>query len=375
MYRQEKPGRAWLEISLDNLRWNYRELLKIMPEGCSCMAIVKADAYGHGAVRVAEALSREGCDAFAVASLEEGIDLRVAGLEGNIFILGYTMPRDSFLLHRYDLIQTIVDEEYAKALAATPYPVRGHLAVDTGMNRLGISYKNMEAIHRVLHMPGLNVEGIYSHMSVADSSLEEDRKFTQKQITDFMSLKEQLSKSGYENLEYHMQSSYGLLSYPMQGMKYARMGIALYGCTSNHPEEHFDVPLKPALSLKSRIGCVRTVETGEFVSYGRTYEAMEVRKIAVLAIGYADGLPRSLSGQGCALVRGKRVPIVGRVCMDQTMLDVTEVENVEEGDIATLIGRDGQEEIKASYLAMQAGTITNELLSRLGGRLTKTYPS
>lgn len=373
MYVKEKPGRAWLEISLDNLKYNYRELLTLMPEGCKCMAVVKADAYGHGAVRTAEALGREGCDTFAVASLEEGIALRIAGILGKILILGYTMPRDAFLLNRYDLIQTIVDEEYAKALSASSYPVSAHLAVDTGMNRLGISARDRGAIERVLSMPGLFVEGIYSHMSAADSSRDEDRQFTLRQIADFMALKEELSKKGFQNLEYHMQSSYGLLFYPMEGMGYARLGIALYGCSSNHAEEKFPVPLKPVLSLKSRVGCVRTVEQGEYVSYGRTYEAKEVRRVAVLAIGYADGLPRSLSGQGYALIKGKRAPIVGRVCMDQTMLDVTEIADVKEGDIATLIGRDGEEEIEAAALAMQAGTITNELLSRLGGRLTKTY--
>lgn len=375
MYVKEKPGRAWLEISLDNLCFNYRKLSGLMPEGCKCMAVVKADAYGHGAVRVAEALGREGCDTFAVASLEEGIQLRLAGILGKILVLGYTMPRDAFLLNRYDLMQTIVDEDYAKALSESSYPVCGHLAVDTGMNRLGISVKDREAIERVLSMQGLLVEGIYSHMSAADSGETEDRHFTLRQIADFMRLKEELSKKGFENLEYHMQSSYGLLFYPMDGMRYARLGIALYGCSTNYPEEEFLVPLRPVLSLKSRVGCVRTVKPGEYVSYGRTYEAKEVRRVCVLAIGYADGLPRSLSGQGYALINGKRAPIVGRVCMDQTMLDVTEAENVKEGDIATLIGRDGAEEIKAASLAMQAGTITNELLSRLGGRLTKTYTS
>lgn len=374
MYLKEKPGRAWLEISLKNLVENYKKLLAFMPDGCKCMAVVKADGYGHGAVRTAEALSRAGCDSFAVATLEEGMELRSADIAGQILVLGYTMPRDAFLLDRYELIQTIVDEAHARALADTGYQLTCHLAVDTGMNRLGINGKDREAIERVLSMPGLSVTGIYSHMSVADSKLCEDRYFTERQIADFTALKEELDKKGYSHLEYHMQSSYGLFHYPMQGMAYARPGIVLYGCTSNHAEEKLSIDLKPVLSLKSRIGCIRTVEPGEFVSYGRTYEAKEVRRVAVIAIGYADGLPRSLSGCGYALVRGKRVPIVGRVFMDQTMLDVTEIPDVEEGDIVTLIGRDGDEEISAVALAEQAGTITNELLSRLGSRLTRTYP-
>lgn len=373
MIQTDKPGRAWLEISLKNLRWNYRRLSELISDGGSLMAVVKADAYGHGAIQTAKALCEEGCGAFAVAALEEGIALRNADIKGEILVLGYTMPRDAFLLERYNLIQTIVDEAHARALAATGCRVRGHLAVDTGMNRLGISHRNRQAILHVLTMQGITVEGVYSHMSVPDSPLEADRSYTLRQIEYFMNLKEMLEKHGYGKLAFHMQSSYGLLFYPMQGMRYARPGIALYGCASNHVEENLGLPLKPVLQMKSRIGCIRQVEAGEYVSYGRTYEAAGRRKIAVLAAGYADGLPRSLSGQGYALVSGKRAPIIGRICMDQTMLDITDIEGVSYGDIATLIGTEKNAEIKAVEMASLAGTITNELLSRLGGRLTKTY--
>ena len=366
----EKPGRAWLEISLHRLRENYRALMSKLPAGCACMAVVKADAYGHGAVKVAETLEDEGCTHFAVATLEEGITLRVAGIRGEILILGYTMPRDAFLLKRYHLLQTVVDETHANELAGTGCFLRTHLAVDTGMNRLGISGGDIEAIERVLRLPGLRVEGLYSHMSVADSDREEDKQFTLQQIADFMSLKEKLGEKGFFPA-YHMQSSYGLLFYPMADMAYARPGIALYGCASNSPGENLGLSLKPALSLKCRIACIRTVEAGGYVSYGRTWQAGKKCRLAVIAIGYADGLPRNLS-RGYALVKGKRAPIVGRICMDQTILDVTGIE-VQEGDIATLIGRDGEEEILAVALAERAGSITNELLSRLGGRLTKIY--
>ena len=373
MYPKNKPGRAWLEISLERVRKNYRLLCSILPKGCSCMAVVKADGYGHGALRVAEALQAEGCYSYAVATLEEGIALRGGGLKGDILILGYTMPRDAFLLDRYDLIQTIADENHARAFSDSPYQIRAHLAVDTGMNRLGISYKDKYALRRVLSLPGITVEGIYSHMSVPDSPLLEDRQFTGEQILQFEEVCSWLEAEGFGNLKRHMQSSYGILNYPMSGMQFVRPGIALYGCASNNAEERFSLPLEPALQLKCRIGCVRNVEAGEFVSYGRTYEAKEKRKIGVLAIGYADGLPRNLSGRGYALVGGKKVPIVGRICMDQTMIDLTETVQVEEGDIATLIGTDGPETIKAVEMAQLAGTITNELLSRLGGRLTRIY--
>lgn len=367
------PGRAWLEVSLQNLRHNYRMLSGVLPEGCSCMAVVKADAYGHGSVQAAHAFAEEGCRYFAVATLEEGIALRAGGIRGDILILGYTMPRDAFLLDRYDLIQTIVDEGHAEALAAGGYPVRGHLAVDTGMNRLGISFQDEAAICRVLRQKRLRVEGVYSHMSVPDSLLSADREFTQYQIQCFRRLCSSLRTKGYTGLKCHMQSSYGVLNYPMEDMQLARPGIVLYGCGSNDAGEQLGLPLSPALQMKCRIGCIRRVKQGEFVSYGRTYEAKEERLVGVMGIGYADGLPRSLSGRGKVLVKGRRVPILGRICMDQTMIDLTDVYGVQEGDTATLIGQDGEEQLPAAEMAQQAGTITNELLSRLGSRLTRIY--
>lgn len=373
MYLKGRPGRAWLEISTNHLKWNYRQLCQFIPKGCKVMAVVKADAYGHGAVMVARTLMEQGCDFLAVASIEEAIEIRNANIGIPILVLGYTMPQDAFLLYRYDIIQTIADEAHAIALTKSGYEIRAHLAIDTGMNRLGISCRDYDAIKRVLHIPKINVEGIYSHLSVSDSNDAIDKDFTIMQINSFYTIKDRLSKEGYQNLLYHMQSSYGLLNYSMDGMQYVRPGIALYGCTSNDPEEKLPIDLKPILQMKSRIGCIRTVGAGEYVSYGREYKAKEDRRIAVAGIGYADGLPRNLSGKGYGLINGKRVPIVGRICMDQTMFDISEVKDVKEGDIITLIGSNGNEEIKAAMMAKMAGTITNELLSRLGSRLIKTY--
>ena len=373
MRNEEKPGRAWLEIDTGKIRENYRSLCASAPDGCDIMAVVKADAYGHGAGRVAKLLQEEGCRYYAVATLEEAIGLRSAGILGDILILGYTMPRDAFLLQHYDLIQTIVDEKHGQELAKSGSTVRAHLAVDTGMNRLGIPAKEEETILRLLKLPGIRIEGIYSHMSVADSQQKEDIAFTNGQIAEFTGLKKRLGRMGYGHLYYHCQSSYGFLYYPVPGMRFARVGIALYGCTSNSAEESYPVALKPALSLKARISCVRMVAPGEFVSYGRTYEAVEDRKIAAVTIGYADGLPRNLSGQGYALIKGRKAPIIGRICMDQLMLDVTGVAHVQEGDIVTFIGREGENSILAVEIAELAGTITNELVSRLGSRLTKIY--
>ncbi len=373
MYLKDKPGRAWLEISMENLIFNYRQLQKLIPNQCKIMAVVKADAYGHGVTAIARTLVANGCDFLAVASIDEAIAIRNTDITAKILVLGYTMPQDAFLLQRYDIIQTIVDENHAMALAKTGCEIKAHLAIDTGMNRLGIHYGDYPAVKRVLTLPGLSVEGIYSHLSVCDSKEESDREFSQKQVQAFMTLKKQLIEEGFSNLLFHMQSSYGIINYPMERMQYARPGILLYGCASNDPNESFPIELKPVLQLKCRIGCIRKVSAGEFVSYGRTYEAKQDRLVAVAALGYADGLPRSLSGKGFGLINGKRVPVIGRVCMDQTMFDISNLLDVKEGDIITLIGIDGTEEIKAVEMAKQAGTITNELLSRLGSRLTKTY--
>ncbi len=373
MYLKEKPGRAWMEISIHNLQHNYRQLQSFLPDKCNIMGVVKADAYGHGAVMISQNLCKEGCDFLAVASIDEAIKLRNANISASILILGYTLPQDAFLLYRYDLIQTIADEIHAKALSHSGYEIRAHLAIDTGMNRLGIDYRDYDTIKKVIQMNGVRVEGVYSHFSVSDSSADDDRKFTEKQICSFYGVKDKLEKDGFKNLVYHMQSSYGILNYPMQGLQYARPGIALYGCTSNDPKEKIPISLRPVLQLKCRIGCIRMVPEGEFVSYGRTYEACEERRIAVAAIGYADGLPRSLSGKGFGLLHGKRIPVIGRICMDQTMFDITGLEDVKEGDTITLIGKDGKEEIRAVEMAKDAGTITNELLSRLGSRLIRTY--
>ena len=373
MYLKDDTGRAWLEISLENIKWNYERLMECVPKETKCMAIVKADGYGHGAVKVSQMLEKIGCEYFAVAALDEALELRNANIDKEILVLGYTMPQDAFLLEKYNIVQTIADLNHAKQLNQSGHKVRTHLAIDTGMNRLGIHYQDYESIKEVLSLENIKVEGVFSHFSVADSNTKSDVAFTRHQIEAFTGLWKKLQQDGYSNLSFHMQSSYAMMFYPMENMQYVRPGIALYGCGSNSSEEKFPIPLKPCLELKCRIGCIRKVSIGEYVSYGRTYEAKEERTVAVAAIGYADGLPRSLSGKGMGLIHGVRVPILGRICMDQTMFDITGIDGICEGDIVTLIGTDGNQEIKAVDMAMSAGTITNELLSRLGSRLVKTY--
>lgn len=365
--------RAWVEINLSNLKHNARELQAIMPGQCELMAVVKANAYGHGANLTAGCLQKEGVRQFAVASLEEGIALRKHGIIGEILVLGYTDIKRSRLLKKYRLVQTVIDYEYAKELNACRLHLPVHIKIDTGMHRLGIDSRHVEQAAEIFKLNYLKVTGIYTHLCVADSLEKEDIEYTENQIRRFYELLDVLKVKEHPDVKVHLQSSYGLLNYPGLLCHLARMGIALYGVKSSLGDVTRQKPkLLPVLSLKARVGLIREIEAGETVSYGRTFTAERHSRIAILPIGYGDGLPRNLScGKGRVLIGGKRLPIVGRICMDQLAVDITGEEGIKAGDEAVLIGRDGLEEISAEELAGLADTITNELLSRLGARLKR----
>lgn len=369
----EGTERAWVEINLSNLRHNAKVLKTMMPGQCELMAVVKANAYGHGANLTADCLRKEGVRQFAVASLEEGIALRKHGITEEILILGYTDIRRSRQLKKYRLVQTVIDYEYAKELNACRLHLPVHVKIDTGMHRLGIDSRHVEQVSRIFNLNYLKVTGIYTHLCVADSLEKEDVEYTKKQIRRFYELLDVLKVKERPDIKVHLQSSYGLLNYPGLPCDFARMGIALYGVKSALNDVTIQKPeLLPVLSLKARVGLIREIQAGETVSYGRTFTAERDSRIAILPIGYADGLPRNLSGgKGSVLIHGKKMPIVGRICMDQLAVDITGEEGIKPGDEAILIGRDGLEEISAAELAYQADTITNELLSRLGSRLKR----
>ena len=371
-------GRAWIELDLQNLHHNVKELQKSAGEGCGLMPAVKANAYGHGAVPVSRALAGAGIKSFCVASLGEGIELREAGIRGMILILGYTSPSDFPELLSYNLTQTVVDADYAKKLdrcgrrLGQRIPV--HVGIDTGMHRLGERSTDMERILPMWDMTGIRIDGVFSHLCVSDGKTQEERSFTMEQIRKFRRAVKEIHSAGKNGFKTHLQGSYGLLNYPALGFDYARPGIALYGAYSLPQDRDNTVcqaDLRPVLSLKARVETVKMLHAGESAGYGLTYMASSERKIAVVSIGYADGIPRSLSDCGQALIRGRKVPIAGRICMDQLTLDVTEAGNVLPGEEAVLIGRSGSAEITAEDVAMTAGTISNEILSRLGSRLER----
>lgn len=365
-----KTERTWIEVNTDHLRHNVEILKEAMPPGCELMAVVKAEAYGHGAEEISVKLNRMGVTAFAVATVEEGIRLRQCGIRGEILILGYTDVRRAAELREYGLIQTLIGYEYAKALDAQGIRVRAHLKIDTGMHRLGIDDEDVSSVKKVFAMENIQVCGMYTHLCCSDSRQAENVAYTRGQIARFYRLADALKDSGITLPKLHIQSSYGLLNYPQLHCDYVRAGIALYGVLSTpHADTVLKLDLQPVLSLKSRIILIRTLKKGSSIGYGRSYTASRDSRIAILPAGYADGYPRNLScGRGHVLVRGHWVPVAGRVCMDQLAIDITGVD-VAAGDIVTLIGTDGERELPAPLIADAAGSISNELLSRMGARL------
>lgn len=371
-YDRCRTGRAWIELNMGNLRHNVRQFQRVLKGECALMPAIKANAYGHGAGLVGRALSDMGIQDYCVASVSEAVELRESGITGQILILGYTSPCQFGELIEYDLTQTVVDLAYARTLNAYGRPVRVHVGVDTGMHRLGERSEDVDNICEIWKLEHLRITGVYSHLCASDGNSDEERAFTQKQIAEFEAVVDALHRRGISGFRTHLQGSYGVLNYPKLRYDYARVGIALYGVLSMEDDKTAaDIELRPVLSLKARIACVKLLHEREAVGYGLTYTAKREMKMAVVSIGYADGVPRELSNKGYALVNGCRAAVIGRVCMDQLLLDVSELPDVSAGDEVVFIGRSGDEEINVCEVAERAGTISNEILSRLGNRLER----
>lgn len=390
-------SRAWAEIDLAALAHNVHYLQSLLPDRCALMPVVKANAYGHGAGLIAGELNALGIRSFCVACVSEGILLRQQNIVGEILVLGYTHPDQFPLLDQYALTQTVVDHAHALALSAyacstsrhellfgqspenadtkaiSSLPV--HIAVDTGMHRLGEPAGHTAQIREMFALPGLQVTGMYTHLAAAGGMDTASKNFTEEQIDSFYRLAEQIDNCRHAApcAKLHLQASYGILRYPLPDVDCARPGIALYGLLSNAADTRaFADKLRPVLSLRARVASVHQLSPGESAGYDMAYTATRPTTIATVTIGYADGLPRSLSeGRGTVLLHGQHAPIVGRICMDQLLADVTAIPGVKPGDIVTLIGSNGEKSISAADLADACGTITNELLCCLGPRLER----
>lgn len=365
-----RKDRTWIEIDRAALQKNVEFFRKRLPENCRLMPAIKANAYGHGAVLIAKELSRMGVDSFCVACIQEGIELRRAGIGGEILVLGYTHPSGFAELRKYHLSQTVIDYSYAEQLNAYGKKITVHIAIDTGMHRLGERCENVEEICKIIRMRHLVVKGIFTHLSADDRKDGREKEFTEQQASGFYAVLEEMKKRGIPCPPNHLQASYGVLNYPELAGDYARVGIALYGVLSTKEDTlEWKDKLFPVLSLKTRVASIKEIHPGETAGYGLAFVTDRNIKAAVLAIGYADGFPRALSnGQGAVLIRGVKAPVIGTVCMDQTIVDVSGIPDVQPGDTAVVIGKSGGLEITASDLAEQAGTITNEILSRIGAR-------
>ncbi len=370
--------RAWAVTHTDRLKRNIEKLKAYFGEKTELMCVVKANCYGHGIEKLIPCMQDE-CDInwFAVSNLVEAQELRDLGVTGEILILGYTPPENAPELIEYDIIQAITCEEYAKKLARycpVGEKIRAHVAIDTGMTRIGIRAKDIDKcadeVERIVRTERIGVEGMFTHLAVADSEEATDKTYTDNQIETLMSLKKMLNKRLVVLEQVHFLNSAGSAYHFDERSSLARVGIMLYGLSPN-PEVKLPFELEPVMELKACVSQVKEVEAGVDVSYGRTYTTDKTTKIAVVTIGYADGYPRLLSGKASVLIKGKRVPVIGRVCMDQLMIDVTNVEDVCEGDEVTLIGRDGEDEITADELAALYGTIGYEMVCGISPRVPR----
>lgn len=363
----------WAEIDLDCIKHNVGELRQAA-SSAQVMAVVKADGYGHGAVPVAQAALEAGATWLGVATLEEGVDLRKAGLTAPVLILGYIPPAQADTVVLYDLRPTVFHLNFAQALAqwgrALMRRVPVHIKVDTGMSRVGVQPAEAVAfLQAVANLPQLEVEGVFTHLAAAD---DPDHPLTAEQLQRFGGVLSALGDAGIMPKLRHACNSAGILLHPAGHYDLVRAGIALYGLPPD-PTLTLSADLRPALTWKCRVAMIKAIEPGRSVSYGATYRAARAERIASLPVGYADGYFRLLSGRGEVLIGGHRCPVVGRVCMDQTMVRVPDDAEVSVGDEAVLIGEQGGERISASDLAGLAGTINYEIVCAISKRVPRLY--
>lgn len=376
MYDLKKIRPAWAEINLDNLAHNIREVRRLAEKQSQVMAVIKADGYGHGAAKIAQTLLDNGADCFAVAVLDEAIELRNAGFLVPIFILGYTQPERAAEVVKYDLEQSVYSFEAAKALSAEAIAqgktAKLHIKVDTGMGRIGFKADDeaVDIIRSIHALPGINIKGIFTHFAVAD---EADKSYTELQFKKFRWICDNLEEKGIKIEIKHCGNSAAIIDLPEMHLDMVRAGIMLYGLAPSKAVKLNKLVLKEVMSLKVKISHVKELEPGQSVSYGRRFVAERRSKIASLPIGYADGYTRLLTGKAEALVKGKRVPVVGSICMDQCMIDVTGIEDIAVGEEVVLFGEQLGGFISIDEIAEKLGTINYEVVCMISRRVPRVY--
>ena len=372
-------NRVYAKIDLDAAAYNMEQMKNRIGSGARLIAVVKTDAYGHGAVPLAEVFEKlDYVWGYAVASLDEGMILRKHGIKKPILVLGCVFPDQYDEMVRSEIRAAVYTEEMARGMAEAAKRAGKnayiHIKIDTGMGRIGfpVSEESAEIIGRISRLENIQIEGMFTHFAKAD---ETDKTYTYGQHKKFMWMKEQMEKRGVEIPYYDCDNSAGIIDFPDMKHDLARAGISTYGMYPSEEVNQDAVDLKPVLSLVSHVIFVKTVEPGTSISYGGTFVAPNQMRVATIPVGYGDGYPRSLSNKGSVLIHGKRARILGRVCMDQFMVDVTDIPDVKFMDQAVLIGEDQNDRITVEELAELSGRFNYEFVCCLGKRIPRVYTS
>lgn len=367
--------RAYIKIDLDCIIENILAMKKNLKDKTSVAAVIKTDGYGHGAIPIAYALKNI-VEAFAVATVEEAVNLRKHKIENDIYILGFLPENRMDDVIEYKIRPAIFEYEMAQKISKKAVELgktaKIHLKIDTGMRRIGFpaNEASIQTIKKIAKLPNIEMEGLFTHFACADSA---DKSMTKEQYQSFSWLIHRLEQEGINIKIKHCNNSAAIIDFPDISLDMVRAGIALYGMYPSNEVNQKTVSLRPALSMKSHIIYLKEVEAGQSVSYGATFVTTQKTLIATVPVGYGDGYPRNLSNQGCVLIRGKRARILGRICMDQFMIDVTDIEGVCEGDEVTLIGKDKEECITVEELAETSGGFHYEIVCDLGKRVPRVY--
>ena len=364
-------------IDLDAIEYNIEKMKENLPEDTKLIVVAKADCYGHGALQTTSLLSlKEYVWGFAVATLDEAIVLRRGGITKPILVLGCIFPEQWIDALENNIRMTVYTEELTKVLSDLAVKIGRkayvHVKLDTGMGRIGFTpgKEGADKIEEISKLPNIVMEGLYTHFSKAD---EGDKSYTMKQMEAYTWMKEELAGRGITFSYYHCCNSAGIIDLKGAGQNLSRAGISTYGMYPSEEVHKENVDLKPALELISHVAFVKWVDEGEMISYGGTYVTKRRTKIATIPVGYGDGYPRSLSNKGYMLIHGKKAPIIGRVCMDQCMVDVTEIEDVKFGDEVVLVGRDGDEYLSVETLSRLSDRFNYEFVCLMGKRIPREY--
>lgn len=367
--------RTWAEIDLDAVYHNVAAAKALTKAGTKLMAVIKADGYGHGAVQLAEVLEPL-ADAYGVAILEEGIELRQAGVKKPILILGYTPQPLQEAMICYDITATVFSRETAVQISDAALRLgkkaKVHIKLDTGMSRIGFlpDDDSLRIIQEIAALPGLQIEGCFTHFARMD---ETDKSRAKEQFQKYMDFTAKIEAAGITLPVKHVSNSAAIIEMPETNLDMVRDGICVYGLYPSEEVAKSRLPLIPAMQWKARVSYVKTLPAGVEIGYGGTYTTKSETRVATIPLGYADGYPRSLSNRGCVLIHGQRAPIIGRVCMDQFMVDVTDIPDVQTGDLLTLFGRDGEECLPVEEVAALAGSFNYEFVCDVGKRVPRVY--